>query len=99
MHTAMARLTVPPRVKVIEWWHQTDSVVQIQRNFCKHFEVRNTPARKTINRIIRKFSNVATILNIWIKFWSDLSKGKIGRKSTAGSEENMDTVRKGAYAF
>ena len=83
--TTMVRLTIPQRVKIIEWWHQTRSVVQIQRNYCKHFEVRNAPERKTIARIVRKFPNLGTVC--------DLQKGESGRKRTARSEENVVTVR------
>ena len=68
--TTMVRLTIPQRVKIIEWWHQTHCVAQIQRNYCNHFEVRNAPGRKTIARLVRKFSNSGTVCNLR-EHWSN----------------------------
>lgn len=81
----MPRLTLEQRIKVIEWWHVTHSVVQIQRNYCAHFQVRNAPVRKTIVNIVQKFSNVGTV--------KDLHKGQSGRRRSSRCQENIETVR------
>ena len=42
----MPRLTVNQRTKIIEWWHETKCVPQIQRNFRRHFHVVHAPGLK-----------------------------------------------------
>ena len=42
-HKKLPRLTVNQRTKIIEWWHETKCVAQIQRNFRRHFHVVHAP--------------------------------------------------------
>ena len=83
----MPRLTVQQRTKIVELWHQTKSVIQVQRLYSRHFGIHlhHAPNFRTIKCTIAKFTNVGSIC--------DLHKGHSGRKRTCRSEENVEMVR------
>lgn len=81
----MPQLSIIQRTKVIEFWHQTKSVVKVQREYRRFFNTAHAPNPRTIRRTVDKFSTVGTVCNV--------NKGRSGRRRTARSEENVQAVR------
>ena len=83
----MRKLTIEQRRKIIEFWHQEESVTNVKRRFQAEFDLhpRQVPASLTIRRIIRKFNTAGTVC--------DQAKGHSGRKRTGRSEDNVAAVR------
>ena len=81
----MPRLTTQQRTKIVEFWHQTKSVKQVQRLYCEHFNVQHQPNYRTIKSTIAKFNNVGTV--------SNLHRGHSGRKRSGRSENAVNRVR------
>lgn len=81
------RFTTLQRSKIVIWYTETKSPLQVQRKFCATFDTRmkDAPSKKTILQLVKKFETHGTILNRHI--------GNSGRKKTARSEENIATVR------
>ena len=80
----MPLLTLFERTKIVEFWHQTKSVVQVQRAYRRFFNTPDAPNRKTIDRTVAKFSTVGTVCN--------LNKGNSGRRRSSRSAERVDVV-------
>ena len=83
----MAKLTLQQRTKIIEFWHQTKSVKQVQREYARNFgtPLRHAPSFRTIKSTIEKFANEGTVC--------DLYKGRSGRRRTRRTEEVVEVVR------
>ena len=48
-------LTIEQKGKLVEFYFETKSIVQTQRQYQGHFAVRKAPDRKVIWRIVKKF--------------------------------------------
>ncbi len=75
----MAQLTSEQRVFIVLNYTQTQSSTAVQNAFQARFPGRNPPAPRTILRIVRKYLNALTSLN--------LSKGNSGRRRSIRSFE------------
>ena len=75
----MPQLTIIQRTKIIEFWHQTQSVVQVQRMYRGFFNTANAPDRNTIRR------------TGWNSVQCEL--GHSGRPRSGRSVEHVDAVR------
>ena len=82
----MPKLTIQQQTKIIEFWHQTKSVKQVQREYASNFStpLRNVPSFRTIKPTIEKFANEGTV--------GDLYKGRSGRR-TRRTEEVVEVVK------
>ena len=47
------------KVKIVEFYEETNSVVATQRKFCHHYNVRRSPSSKTVKNIVAKFKTKA----------------------------------------
>ena len=63
-------LTIEQKGKLVEFYFDTKSIAQTQRQYQRHFAVRKAPGRKTIWKIVKKFQTERTVYNI--------SKGRSG---------------------
>lgn len=83
----MPWLDLQQRAKIIEFWHQTKSVIQVQRLYAAHFHIvlAHAPSRKAIRKTVMKFNEEGTV--------QDLRKGHSGRKRTGRSVQNVNIVR------
>ena len=80
----MSQLTLIQRTKIIEFWHQTKSVIQVQRRYRQFFKIA-APNCRTIVKTVGKFSTMGTVCNV--------NKGHSGRRRSARSVEHVDAVR------
>ena len=78
-------LTIEQKGKLVEFYFETKSIVQTQRQYQRHFAVRKAPDRKTIWRIVKKFQTERTVHNV--------NKGRSGRTRGARTEQNIEAVR------
>ena len=78
-------LTTEQRGKLVEFYFETKSIVKTQRAYCRYFDVRDAPGRKTVWKIVNKFRTGRTVHN--------LNKGRSGRHKAARTPENIDAVR------
>ena len=81
----MPQLTLFERTKIVKFWHQTKSVIQVQHAYRQFLNTPDAPNQKTIDRTVAKFSTVGTMCN--------LNKGNSGRRRSSCSAERMDVVR------
>ena len=75
--------------KVIEFLHQTKSVVQVQHEYLRFFKTAYDSNPITIHRTVAKFSTVQTT----DRPMRNENKGRSGRRRTALSEETVQAVR------
>lgn len=73
------------KVKIVEFYEETNSVVATQRKFRHHYNVRRSPSSKTIKNIAVKFETKGSVLN--------QHKGASGRPKECRTVENIETVR------
>lgn len=59
----MFQLSNDERVKLVDFYWSTKSIVQTQRKFKAHFGKRSAPTRKTILRVCESFIKDASVLN------------------------------------
>ena len=76
----MPRIVLERRKLIFKGWHQYRQVVAIEREYCRHFNVREAPHSKTIPRIIMNFERTGSVLD------KRLSNKHTERPSTARSE-------------
>jgi len=59
------RLTTQQRSKIVIWYAETKSLLQVQLKLCATFGTRmeDAPAKKTILQLVKKFEAHGTILN------------------------------------
>ena len=81
----MSQLTLIQRTKIIEFWHQTKSVIQVQRRYRQFFKIAAPKYCRTIVKTVGKFSTMGTMCNV--------NKGHSGRRRSAHSVEYVDAVR------
>ena len=62
-------LTTEQKGKLVEFYFETKSIVQTQRQYQRHFAVRKAPDRKTIWRIVKKFQTEQTVSNVNLKLF------------------------------
>ena len=77
--------TIEQRSKIVKFYLETKSLVQTQREYRKHFGVKEAPSVTSIKKIIQKFEVHGTCHN--------RNKGNSGRRVSARTELNIDTVR------
>ena len=77
--------TIEQRSKIVKFYLETKSLVQTQREYCKHFGVKEAPSVTSIKKIVQKFEVHGTCHN--------RNKGNSGRRVSACTELNIDTVR------
>ena len=82
----MPQLTLIQRTKVVEFWPQAKSTIQVQYKFWQFFNKADAPTARTIRTTAAKFSTFGTVCNV--------NQGHSGRKRSAQSIENVDYVRK-----
>ena len=73
---------VQERIKIVEAYFTTKSLIQTQRQFGRDFPGRNAPTRVTILRLLNKFRETGSV-----------NKGHSGRLRSARTDPNMDNVR------
>jgi len=80
--------TEQQKIKIIKFWYESKSYVQVRRSFCREFNVRTRvgPKNNAIKRIVRHFEDKGTIKNS--------NKGNSGRPaSITKNQANIDKVR------
>ena len=77
--------TIEQRSKIVKFYLETKSLVQTQREYRKHFGVKEAPSVTSIKKIVQKFEVHGTCHN--------RNKGNSGRRVSARTELNIDTVR------
>lgn len=63
----MDRWTVPHRTTAVRFYYETKSVIEVQRQFRRHFNVDRhgeVPSRNTILAWVRKFEETGSVLNV-----------------------------------
>jgi transposase len=85
------RYTVQERLKIVEAYFATKSVVLTQRQFRRDFPGRNPSSKLTIRRLLEKFRETGSV---GVK-----NKGHSGRSRSARTTNNIETViqRRGAW--
>ena len=78
------RYTVQERLKIVEAYFATKSVVLTQRQFRRDFPGRNPPSKLTIRRILEKVKETGRV--------GDKIKGHSGRPRSARAANNIETV-------
>ena len=79
------QLTKDQRVFVVTTWTSTKSIKGVQQLFSERFPEQESTSKNTIWQNVKKYQQAGTSLN--------LNKGRSGRKKTARSEENIESVR------
>ena len=77
--------TIEQRSKVVKFYLETKSLVQTQREYRKHFGVKQAPSPAAIKKIVQKFEVHGTCHN--------RNKGNSGRRVSARIEVKVETVR------
>ena len=78
-------LTIEQKGKLVEFYFETKSIVQSQRQYQRHFAVRKAPDRKTTWRIVKKFQTERTVHKV--------NKERSGRTGGARTQQNIEPVR------
>jgi hypothetical protein len=78
------RYTVEERLKIVEAYFATKSVVLTQRQFRRDFPGRNPPSKITIRRLLETFRETGSV--------GDTNKGDSGRPRSARTANNIETV-------
>ena len=73
------------KVKIVELYLETKSIVKTQRKFKRHFKTRKAPSRSVISNIVETFMIKGSVQN--------LNKGRSGRKRTKRTYENAKKTR------
>ena len=79
------RYSVQERIKIMEAYLATKSLIQTQRQFRRDFPGRNAPTRATILRILNKFRETGSV--------QDKNQGHSGRTRSARTDPHIDNVR------
>ena len=82
---ALKRFTVPQRVRIVETYFATKSILLTQRQCRRDFGRNNVPARTTIYRLVAKFRETGGV--------RDNHRCNSGRRRSAINEENIELVR------
>ena len=82
-------LNIEQKGKLVEFYFETKSIVQTQRQYQKHLAVRKSPDRKTIWRTVKKFQTERTVHNV--------NKGRSGKTRGARTQQNIDAVCLSAF--
>ena len=77
--------SVQERIKIVEAYLATKSLIQTQRQFRRDFPGRNAPTRVTILRLLDEFRETKSVEN--------KNKGHSGRPRSARTDPNIDNVR------
>jgi len=79
-----ANISTVQKVKIIEYWNESKSIVVVRRKYSKFFNVqmRNAPTRYVINRIVTNFVNTGSV---------DKKKPP-GRPSSVRTHDNINKV-------
>ena len=80
------RYSLQERIKIVEAYFATKSLIQTQRQFRRDFPGRNAPPRVTILRLLNKFREAGSV--------QDMNKGHSGRPRSARTDPNIDNERK-----
>ena len=80
------RYTVQERLKIVEAYFATKSVVVTRRQFRRDFPGRNPPSNLTIRRLLEKFRETGRV--------GDKNKGHSGRPRSARTANNIETLRR-----
>ena len=76
------------KIKIIKFWYESKSYVQVRRSFCREFNVhtRDGPKNNTIKRIVKHFEDEGSVRNT--------NKGNSGRPASVTKiQANIDKVR------
>ena len=80
--------TEQQKIKIIKFWYESKSYVEVRRSFCREFNVhtRDGPKNNAIKRIVNHFEDKGTVRNT--------NKGNSGRPASVTKiQENIDKVR------
>ena len=77
--------TLIQRTKVVEFWNQVKSTIQVQRKFWQFFSKADGPAARPTRRTAAKFSTLRTACSV--------KQRHSDRKKCARSIENVDCLR------
>ena len=80
--------TEQQKIKIIKFWYESKSYVEVRRSFCREFNVhtRDSPKNNAIKRIVKHFEDKGTVRNT--------NKGNSGRPASVTKiQENIDKVR------
>lgn len=77
--------TIQQRIKIVEAYFATKSVVQTQRQYARDFGRGDVPARRIIERLIAKFKETGSVGNN--------NKGHSGRPISARTPNRIETLR------
>ena len=80
------RYTTQQRIKIIEGYFATKSVLLTQRQCRRDFGRNNVPVRRTIQHSVAKFRKTGSV--------ADVHKGHSGRHRSAKIPENIQNLRK-----
>ena len=73
------------RIKIMEAYFATKSLIHTQRQFRRDFPIRNAPTRATILHLLNKFWETESV--------HDKNKGQSGRPRSARTDPNINNVR------
>lgn len=73
------------RIKIVEFYLLTNSIVTTQRRFRLHFNVRYAPAKNTIQNLVENFKRKGSVLN--------QNRGASGRPVSVRTGEKIEAVR------
>ena len=79
------RYTVQERIKIVEAYFSTKSVVLTQRQFRRDFLRKNPPSRLTIRCLLEKFRETGSV--------GDKNKGHSGRPRSSRTDNNIEALR------
>ena len=77
--------TIEQRLKAVKFYLETKSLVLTQREYRKHFGVKQAPSPAAIKKIVQKFEVHGTC--------QKKNKGNSGRRVSARTEVKVETVR------
>ena len=78
------RYTVQERIKIVEAYFATKSVVLTQRQFRRDFPRKNPPSRLTIRRLLEKFRETGSV--------GDTNKGDSGRPRSSRTDTTFGGI-------
>ena len=80
----MARLSIEQRIKIVEIFITTKSIVATQREFKKQLKLKKAPSGKAIREVVAKFQSTGSV--------KDQHRGASGRPSSVRNRDNIEKL-------